>query len=81
MDGGGKFVTHPGWLPFSAGKRGCVGEVVAKSSMFLSMVALLQRFTFICDPSSAKLEGTCDKAFLPKSMVPNSFTIIAKSRQ
>ncbi len=81
LDGGGNFVTHPGWLPFSAGKRGCVGEVVAKSDMFLSMVFLFQRFTFVPDASSEKLEGACDKARLPMMVIPKPFKIIAKSRE
>lgn len=81
LDGDGKFATHPGWLPFSAGKRSYVGEVVAKSDMYLSMVALFQRFTFVPDPSCEKLEGNCDKAFLPLQMLPKSFKIIAKPRE
>ncbi len=80
LDDAGKFVTHPGWLPFSAGKRGCVGEVVAKSNLFLSMVALFQRFSFHPDPSSEKLEGACDKAYMPMQMLPKPFKIIPISR-
>ncbi len=81
LDGAGKFVSHLGWLPFSAGKRGCVGEVVAKSEMFLSMVALLHRFIFLPDPSSERLEGACDKAYEPMQLMPKPFKIIPRSRE
>ena len=39
------------WLvPFSIGRRRCLGEAVARDTTFLMLAALLQRFRFTVDP-------------------------------
>ena len=43
------------WLPFSTGRRVCVGEALAKSELHLSLAYLCQRFTFT-PPSGVKYE-------------------------
>ena len=34
-------------MPFSAGRRSCAGEVLAKERIFLTVCALLQNFTLL----------------------------------
>ncbi|XP_020505723.2 cytochrome P450 2J2-like [Labrus bergylta] len=42
----GKFVKQAAFIPFSAGKRLCLGENLAKMELFLSFTSFMQHFTF-----------------------------------
>ncbi|XP_041862602.1 cytochrome P450 2J2-like [Melanotaenia boesemani] len=46
LDQDGKFRRREAFLPFSAGKRVCPGEQLAKMELFLFFTSLLQRFSF-----------------------------------
>ncbi|CAH2245818.1 cytochrome P450 2K1-like [Pelobates cultripes] len=50
LDSEGNFVKREAFIPFSAGRRSCVGENLAKMELFLFFTRLLQNFTFKAPP-------------------------------
>ncbi|XP_056378281.1 cytochrome P450 2D15-like isoform X1 [Hyla sarda] len=46
LDSEGKFVKNEAFIPFSAGRRICVGEQLARMDLFIFFTSLLQHFEF-----------------------------------
>ncbi|XP_073530059.1 cytochrome P450 2C5-like [Phyllobates terribilis] len=57
LDSSGNFVRKEAFMPFSAGKRSCAGENLAKMELYMFFIKLLQNFTFQA-PSGATLDLT-----------------------
>ncbi|XP_061556461.1 cytochrome P450 2K1-like [Phycodurus eques] len=56
LDEEGNFIKRDAFLPFSAGRRACLGESLAKVELFLFFTSLLQRFRFIPPPGISEDE-------------------------
>ncbi|KAM3930510.1 cytochrome P450 2K1-like [Leptodactylus fuscus] len=50
LDGNGNFMKKEAFMPFSAGRRACAGETLAKMEFFIFFTSLLQKFTFRLPP-------------------------------
>uniref|UniRef100_A0ABM5EZW8 Cytochrome P450 2W1-like n=1 Tax=Pogona vitticeps TaxID=103695 RepID=A0ABM5EZW8_9SAUR len=58
LDADGKFVKKEAFVPYSLGRRNCMGESLAKAELFLFFTGLLQKFTF--QPSPGVTEADLD---------------------
>ncbi|XP_019350161.2 cytochrome P450 2K4 isoform X1 [Alligator mississippiensis] len=65
LDSDGNFIRKEAFIPFSIGRRACVGEGLAKMELFLFFAGLLRKFTFQPPPGVSKsdLDLTADVGF------------------
>ncbi|KFO34693.1 Cytochrome P450 2J2 [Fukomys damarensis] len=72
----GQFKKRESFLPFSLGKRACLGEQLARSELFIFFTSLLQKFTFK-PPKNEKLSL---KVRMSLTHAPESYNICAIPR-
>ncbi|XP_007941326.1 cytochrome P450 2W1 [Orycteropus afer afer] len=65
LDAHGRFVKRAAFLPFSAGRRVCVGESLARTELFVLFAGLVQRFRLQPPPGvgPAALDASPARAF------------------
>lgn len=73
----GKLKSPDYFIPFSAGRRSCIGEQLARKELFLFFANLMQHF-IICNPENTDLPSlTQNQAVV---MYPNPFNVVTKRR-
>ncbi|KAK6186247.1 hypothetical protein SNE40_008319 [Patella caerulea] len=65
------------WLPFSAGRRNCLGESIARPEMHLMLAILLRNFTFKC-PEGKTIDLTPEGCF---TFLPRKSDVIVEARK
>uniref|UniRef100_A0A8C1LXN4 Cytochrome P450, family 2, subfamily N, polypeptide 13 n=1 Tax=Cyprinus carpio TaxID=7962 RepID=A0A8C1LXN4_CYPCA len=76
LDKEGRFVRRDAFMPFSAGKRVCLGEQLARMELFLFFVSLLGKFRF----SAAEGEKLSLDGVIGVTRTPHPFKIHATAR-
>ncbi|XP_075393476.1 cytochrome P450 2S1 [Tenrec ecaudatus] len=78
LDADGRFKKHEAFLPFSLGKRVCLGEGLVKAELFLLFTAILQAFSLDspCPRNALSLQPTVSGF----ANIPPAFQLLVQSR-
>ncbi|XP_044036193.1 cytochrome P450 2K1-like [Siniperca chuatsi] len=79
LDEEGKFIRRDAFMPFSAGRRMCLGESLAKMELFLFFTSLLLRFRFTPPPGVTEDELDLTPA-VGFTLTPSAHELCAISR-
>uniref|UniRef100_A0A7N4PMV6 Cytochrome P450 n=1 Tax=Sarcophilus harrisii TaxID=9305 RepID=A0A7N4PMV6_SARHA len=77
LDAEGHFVKQEAFIPFSAGRRVCLGESLARMELFLFFTCMLQHFTFVLPAGHSP---PSDKADISLILKPRPFQLCAVPR-
>ncbi|XP_063771192.1 cytochrome P450 2K4-like [Pseudophryne corroboree] len=77
LDDKGNFIKKDAFMPFSAGRRACAGETLARMELFMFFTSLLQKFTFRLPPGASPVDLTPGDGF---TKVPKKQMICAVPR-
>ncbi|XP_068575138.1 cytochrome P450 2K1-like [Cebidichthys violaceus] len=80
LDKDGKFVKRDAFIPFSAGRRACPGESLARMELFLFFTFLLQHFRFTPPPGVPEEELDLTPA-VGFTLTPTPHELCAVSRE
>lgn len=72
-------IKHEALLPFSYGKRLCIGEGLARDELFMFVCGIFQAFTVGPDPNSPEL--TTEQLLTNIISVPKPHMLIVKERK
>ncbi len=73
----GKFVSHPQFCPYGLGIRRCIGEPLAKMSLFLFFTRILKKFRIKPPPGVTKLS---EKRLYGFTVIPEPYKIVLEKR-
>ncbi|XP_030063540.1 cytochrome P450 2D15 [Microcaecilia unicolor] len=77
LDAEGKFVKREAFMPFSAGRRVCLGEHLARMELFIFFTTLMQCFTFRIPENQPRPR---EDAYFSLTLSPHPYQICAKLR-